>query len=167
MIESGRVVAVETDALWVETAQKTTCGNCAAQKGCGQSLLQQLYPARSNHLRVLLSASEADAAHTTEAYHIGDGVEFSLPDHIIVAGSLLVYLVPVIGLLLGGLLGGQLFVHELAIIASAFAGFASAAIGVRFYSASHSHAATLQPRLIRRLHNSSVAQTVQPQVHVT
>lgn len=162
MIESGRVVAIETDALWVETRHKTTCGNCAAQKGCGQSLLQQLYPARSNHLRVLLTGGDAGMEHS---YQLGDSVEFSLSDHTIVMGSLLVYLVPIIGLLLGGLLGAHWFAHELAIIVTAFSGFAIAAAGVRLYSTEYSHAATLQAQLVARVQGSSVLTPAQQQAN--
>ncbi len=149
MIESGRVVAIETNALWVETQQQTTCGNCVAQKGCGQGLLQQLYPARQNHLRVLFSA-DAGVDDPATPYAIGDRVEFSLPDHILVAGSVLLYLVPVAGLLLGAVVGEQFFVNELAIIGAAFAGFCIAVAGVRLFSMAHADDTTLQAQLVGR-----------------
>jgi sigma-E factor negative regulatory protein RseC len=166
MIESGRVVAIETDALWVETQQKTSCGNCAAQKGCGQSLLQQLYPARSNHLRVPLTGNDPRANASARSYVVGDRVEFSLPDHIIVSGSLLLYLVPVIGLLLGSLLGGQLFANEPAIIATAFAGFCIAAAGVRLFSMAHTDNAKIQAQLIGRVPNGPTTALLQPKANV-
>ena len=34
--ETGTVVKIEPDALWVETVQTTTCGSCSARRGCGQ-----------------------------------------------------------------------------------------------------------------------------------
>ncbi len=159
MIESGRVVAIETNALWVETQQQTTCGNCAAQKGCGQGLLQQLYPARQNDLRVLLGADDS-----ATPYAIGDRVEFCLPDHIIVAGSALLYLVPVAGLLLGAVVGEQFFVNELAIIGAAFAGFCFAAAGVRLFSMAHTDDTTLQAQLVGRARQT--APSVQLKVSV-
>lgn len=165
MIESGRVVAIEADALWVETQQQTTCGNCSVQKGCGQGLLQQLYPARQNHLRVLL-AEHASTSDSATSYAIGDRVEFSLPDHIIVAGSALLYLVPIAGLLLGALLGGQLFANELAIIATAFAGFCLAATGVRLFSIAHSDDTNLQARLVGRARTRQTAPSVQLKANV-
>lgn len=154
MIESGRVVAIESDALWVETLQKTTCGNCAAQKGCGQGILQQLYPARSNHLRVLMTGDGPHATDLVRPYRIGDRVEFSLPDHIIVTGSLLLYLVPVVGLLLGTMLGAQLFAHEFAVIVSAVVGFCIAVTGVRLLTTSRGDSAALQARLVGRVRES-------------
>ncbi|MGI9289346.1 MAG: SoxR reducing system RseC family protein [Pseudomonadales bacterium] len=161
MIESGRVVAIETDALWVETQHQTTCGKCAAKKGCGQGLLRQLYPARPNHLRVLLASNDAG-----QPYVIGDKVEFSLPDHIIVTGSLLLYLVPVMGLLLGSLIGEQLFANELAIIATAAVGFCLAAIGVRLFSMARTDDATFQAQLIGRVYKSPATTPLQLSANV-
>jgi len=37
--ESGRVVAIESDAVWVETIRSSLCGSCAAKAGCGQDYL--------------------------------------------------------------------------------------------------------------------------------
>lgn len=156
MIESGRVVAIEANALWVETQQQTSCGNCAAQKGCGQGLLQQLYPARPNHLRVLLSEEDAGSHESASSYAIGDRVEFSFPDHMIVVGSALLYLVPIAGLLLGALLGGQLFAYEVAVIGTAFVGFCVAAIGVRLFSVAHSDDASLQAQLLGRARQTAL-----------
>ena len=44
LLETGRVVAVDADSVWVETIRRTTCGSCAVQKGCGHGLLNQLGP---------------------------------------------------------------------------------------------------------------------------
>lgn len=156
MIESGRVVAIEADALWVETQQKTTCGNCTAQKGCGQSLLQQLYPGRANQLRVLINeVQNGSVAAAEDMFNIGDRVEFSVPDHLIVKGSLLLYLVPVLCLLLGAVLGGRLFASELAVIITAAAGFCVGAAGVRLLCMAQANDKSLQPRLSRRLANAA------------
>ena len=40
--ESGKVVSIEDDGLWVETIQQSTCGSCRAKKGCGQQLLSKI-----------------------------------------------------------------------------------------------------------------------------
>ena len=34
--ETGRVVAVEPDAVWIEADRSAACGKCAARAGCGQ-----------------------------------------------------------------------------------------------------------------------------------
>jgi sigma-E factor negative regulatory protein RseC len=42
ILETGVVVAVESDGLWVETIQKSACEVCVAEKGCGQKFLSKL-----------------------------------------------------------------------------------------------------------------------------
>ncbi len=93
MIESGRVVALQAPFVWVETQQKSACGQCAAKAGCGQSLLSGLYPERRNQLKVLVPANQLGAPS------LGDWVEFTVPDNALVHGALRVYLLPLGGLL--------------------------------------------------------------------
>ena len=52
LTESGRVVAVNDSTVWVETIQQSTCGQCAARKGCGQSMLSKMYDGRRHHIEV-------------------------------------------------------------------------------------------------------------------
>ena len=85
--ETGRVIAVETDAVWVETIQQSTCGSCAAKKGCGQSLLAKL-SGKPAYLRVLLQGKKG--------YQVNDNVTIGIPDDVIVTGSLFVYFVPLL-----------------------------------------------------------------------
>ena len=59
IIETGTVVALESDALWVETIQKTACEACVAQKGCGTRVLSKL-TGKTNRIRVLANRSCAD-----------------------------------------------------------------------------------------------------------
>ena len=40
--ETGRVVAVEPDAVWIEADRSAACGKCAARAGCGQGALSAL-----------------------------------------------------------------------------------------------------------------------------
>ncbi len=53
IVETGTVVAIESDSLWVETIQKTACEACVAQKGCGTRVLSKL-TGKTNRIRVLL-----------------------------------------------------------------------------------------------------------------
>ncbi|MFT5117660.1 MAG: sigma-E factor negative regulatory protein RseC, partial [Kiritimatiellia bacterium] len=85
--EEGRVVSIETDALWVETIQQSTCGRCAAKKGCGQSLLAKI-GAKSSQLRVLIDKQDETL------YQLEDSVMIGIPENVVVNGSLFVYLLP-------------------------------------------------------------------------
>lgn len=99
--ETGRVVAVESDGLWVETVQQSTCGNCAARNGCGQNLMARLM-GHSSFLWVLLEGRSPDD------YRTGQEVRIGVPEAVVVKGSLFVYLTPLLGLLAGAGLLHQL-----------------------------------------------------------
>ncbi len=95
LTENGRVVAVEADGLWVETVRKSTCGACSAQKGCGHGILNRMTDGKRGYIRVL------PGDQSIQDYRVDDEVRFSIPEEVILRGSLVAYLVPIVGLLLG------------------------------------------------------------------
>ncbi len=97
--ETGRVVAIEPDGLWVETIQLSSCASCSAQAGCGQGLLAKLGHKNVGHVRALLH--EFDASQ----FHINDYVEIGIEENVITIDSLFAYLTPLFGLLVGAILG--------------------------------------------------------------
>lgn len=92
--ETGRIVAIEPEGLWVETIQRSTCGSCAAQKGCGQSLMSRLL-GHTSYLWVLLEGRDA------AQYQLGEEIRIGVPETVVVKGSLFVYLVPLLFMLVG------------------------------------------------------------------
>ena len=99
ILESGTVVQVDSDSLLVETIQTSTCDTCVAEKGCGQRVLSKL-TGKTNRIRVLLdSQSPRDISP-------GQLVTIGIPEDVIVKGSLLVYLVPVVSSVIGAWLAG-------------------------------------------------------------
>ncbi|MCW8919331.1 MAG: SoxR reducing system RseC family protein [Gammaproteobacteria bacterium] len=92
--ESGLVVATEGEMAWVETSRRSSCGSCEA-KGCGTGALSQVLGRRRQRLRV----KNPIAAAT------GDAVVLGLPEAALLQGAVVVYLVPLLALLAGGLLG--------------------------------------------------------------
>jgi sigma-E factor negative regulatory protein RseC len=99
ILESGTVVQVDSDSLLVETIQTSTCDTCVAEKGCGQRVLSKL-TGKTNRIRVLLdSQSPRDISQ-------GQLVTIGIPEDVIVKGSLLVYLVPVVSSVIGAWFAG-------------------------------------------------------------
>ena len=117
MRESGRIVAIEDDALWVETIRQSTCGTCAAQKGCGQGLLNRIGDGRRNHLRVLLDGLPAGQ------FQLDEQVEFSVPEHVLLRGAMLVYLLPLLAMLAGMASSHALFSSDKLAALGALGGF--------------------------------------------
>ena len=95
LTENGRVVAVEPGGLWVETVRKSTCGACSVQKGCGHGILNRMTDGKRGYIRVL------PGEQSIQDYRVDDEVRFSIPEEVILRGSMVAYLVPIVGLLAG------------------------------------------------------------------
>jgi sigma-E factor negative regulatory protein RseC len=144
LIETGRVVAVETDSVWVETIRKTTCGSCAAQKGCGHGMMNKISAGRRSLIRALpgkLRPAECS---------VDDEVTISIPEEVILRGSLIVYILPLLCMLLGAWTGAALFAsnEDAAGGAGAILGFALGFALVRLHAARHRNDSSLQPVLV-------------------
>jgi sigma-E factor negative regulatory protein RseC len=96
MIETDAVVvAVEGGRARVEADRRSSCGHCDASGSCGGSLLSELFGNRP----VQVEADNAIGAA------VGDRVVLGLPERVMMTGSLMLYLVPLLGLFAGALLG--------------------------------------------------------------
>ncbi len=96
--EEGIVVGVKGDFVEVEAQAKAGCGSCSARKGCGTSLVASLFPKRRHRF---LARNEAGAS-------TGDRVLIGLDEGALQSASLVLYLLPLLGLIGGALLGGWL-----------------------------------------------------------
>jgi sigma-E factor negative regulatory protein RseC len=94
--ETGRVVAVEDESVWVETIRKSTCGACAASKGCGHGLLERYASGQRGLIRVLPGPRLAPGD-----CRIDDQVMIELPEAVVLRGSFIVYALPLLTLLGG------------------------------------------------------------------
>ncbi len=143
--ERGRVVAIESDSLWVETIRQSTCQSCSAQKGCGHGLLNQISNKQRHHVRVLLAAFSA-----TE-FEINDEVEISIPEQILVSGALMVYILPLISMLIGAGLATQFWPSDITAVAGAVVGFVSGISVVRYHAQINRGNDQLQPKVTSKL----------------
>ena len=99
--ETGRVVAIEEDGVWVETIQQSACQTCVAEKGCGQSLIAKM-TGKTTVIRVL--PGQYDISHIG----MDDSVVIGIPEHVVVSGTLLIYLLPLLTMIAGILLTDSL-----------------------------------------------------------
>lgn len=95
--ERGEVTAVEPPYAMVVTQRRSSCGSCTT-KGCGTATLSQLFATRSQALKVL---NPVDA-------RIGEQVVLGLEEGALLRGSLAVYMVPLLLMIAGGVLGEAL-----------------------------------------------------------
>ena len=112
--ESGRVVALEDGAVWVETRRSSTCSACSANAGCGQGLLDRLgVGQRRARVRALTDLRLA----------VGDGVTIGIREEQLLRSSLQVYLLPLLGLFAAALLAERWALGEPVVILAALGGF--------------------------------------------
>ena len=98
LIEQGTIVEIADSELVVQVIQQSTCGSCAAQKGCGQGVLAK-YLSGSQFVRVTLKHRPATD------FHVGEQVELGVEESAMLRAAFLVYLVPLLLLIAGATLG--------------------------------------------------------------
>ncbi len=151
--EEGKVISVQGDVAEVVPETKSTCGSCSAKSGCGTSLLSSLFPQRQRAFR---------ARNRVNARQ-GDRVLIGLDESALQIASLLVYLAPLVGLIVGGMIGTKvaetlmLESAEFLSITAGAAGFAGVLFGVRKYSAVLAKRDRYQAVVLRILHPEKTA----------
>ncbi|MCT7654954.1 SoxR reducing system RseC family protein [Oceanimonas sp. NS1] len=89
--EIATVTAVHAGRVEVSCFSKSACGQCRQSSSCGTGLVSKALPARSH-----------DFAIATElALRPGQQVRIGIPEHSLIGGALLVYLLPLLCLLAG------------------------------------------------------------------
>ena len=91
LLETGRVVAIESDAVWIEADRSAACGRCAARAGCGQGALSGLLQKDKGRVRALSSV----ALDATECV-VGDNVWVRVPEASVLTGTALIYGFPLL-----------------------------------------------------------------------
>lgn len=151
MFETGRVVAVERDSLWVETVRQSTCGNCVVRKSCGHSLINGMSDGRRSYIRVL--PGEHDLADCA----VNDQVRIGIPESTILRGSAVVYIVPLLAMLSGAFAAASLRQgdQDLIAVAGALGGFILGLVAVRWHAWRHRGDAGFQPTLVEIFRTAS------------
>lgn len=137
--ETGKVVAVEEDAVWVETIRQSSCQSCSAKSSCGHSALSKL--GRSTvHLR----------AGTRQQYAVGDEVVIGVPESVVVTSSVLAYLMPLVVALLFALPVDAWTGSDGLTALAGLVGLAAGFIALRLHFKRNQHDERYQPQVLRR-----------------
>lgn len=94
------VVAVEPGAVIVSCQQQTSCGHCASRDSCGTGIVSKAVPGRSHTIKIPTRSPAA----------VGDVVEIGLPEQSVLHSAVLVYILPLLFLILGAVIGQWWFV---------------------------------------------------------
>lgn len=128
MIRTGRVIKIENGRPMVCFDRLETCEKCA---GCLDNKKQAL-------VRVLGQAEP------------GDSVDVELPDHQILGLSIVMYAIPLAGLLIGLLMGNAVFAQEWQTLLCGFAGLALCFGIVRAIDGRIQNNEKWQPHIVQR-----------------
>lgn len=155
MIETEGVVVVTTPgSAWVETNRRSACGHCESSGACGTSLLANTFGNKPTRVEV---ANGLGA-------RVGDRVVLGLPEGGFLLGSLLLYLLPLAGLLVGALLGQFLAIRQALALVEPWAVLGgllglTAALGLlRIVDISRRDPGRFQPVMVRRLARAPVVE---------
>lgn len=89
------VVHLQGKEALVETRGSGGCGHCDSGQGCGSGKLSQLFCSKPRQFKV---QNDANAS-------VGDEVQITLPEGVLLRSSVLIYVLPLCLLLGGGMLG--------------------------------------------------------------
>ncbi len=103
--KTATVVKINDQDIWVRTTRQTACGHCAANQGCGVSLLGDYF---NNNVGQVSVRSEGMRAGDFQVgdFQVGDNVIVGVQERALIKGSLLVYLLPLV-FMIGFSLFGQ------------------------------------------------------------
>lgn len=143
--ERARVIAVRNDQLLLEAQTQSACGGCEARQGCGTSVLSKWVGRRFTRFQ---------AKNTVNA-RVGDEVVVGLAEEAMLKGSVLVYLMPLLAMIVMAVLADSLIpfdaaARDLLVLSAAFAGFLLMLVVSRLFLSSRRNRSQLQPVVIRK-----------------
>lgn len=99
MLETeGLVVKVGEEGAYVETSRASSCGSCNSRQSCGSSTLSQMLGGKANLFQVLNPIGAV----------VGERVVIGLEEAALLKSSVLSYLLPLVLLMSGAMMGGLL-----------------------------------------------------------
>ena len=96
--ETARVIDIEGDQLVLQAQTKTACNACEVKQGCGTSVLSKVVGRKFTRFH---------ATNTVNA-NIGDEVIVGLHEDAMLMGSVMVYLLPLLALIIAAVVADSL-----------------------------------------------------------
>ena len=143
--ERARVLRVANGVAWVRCESQAGCARCAAGEGCGAGLFARLLGGRLQELPVRLSASAAREPVP------GEWVLIGLSTSAVQNASFLMYGLPLVGLLVGAVLGSIARENDLAALLGVVIGLAGGLALARWCAGRVTDHGNLQPIILRSL----------------
>jgi sigma-E factor negative regulatory protein RseC len=144
LTETGRVVRIDADGVWVQTLRRSACGACAARQGCGHWLLDGIAAGTRGCIRILPGGGAVGRCS------IGDRVLIGIRAEVILRGSFVAYVMPLLAMLAGALASvyGPSGQQDLLAVVGAAGGLALGFALVRWHGLRHHCDPDFQPVLL-------------------
>ena len=139
--ETALVLEVREQQVLLQTQRKNACQTCSVKAGCGTSTLSKVVGKRSSQFVV----------DNTLDLHTGDQVVVAIDENALVQGSLLIYFLPLVIMLMAGILAEFLFSTELVTIVFSIIGFVLSMMVVRYILSLSRLKKSIHPQLLRRI----------------
>lgn len=141
--ERARVAEAGDGYAWVEIQRGPACGNCHVNNGCGTATLAKVWRGRQMRTRAISNLP----------LRPGDEVIVGLADGVLLRGALLAYLLPLVLMLAGALLGEAAFAGagEEPVILLGALGLGLGFLAVRVSSRRWRDDVRFQPVVLRRV----------------
>lgn len=124
MIEqTATVVSIDDEQIWLDVERQSSCSGCKLRNGCGTGLLSRHVGKRFSRL----------AVPRTENVQVGEQVQVQIAEKELLSGALMMYLLPLAGLIGGAGLVTMLSGPAWLEIASGLGGLAAGFVWLRHY----------------------------------
>ncbi len=146
--EQAQVIEVNGGQLLLQVQTQSTCGSCAASKGCGTSVLSKVVGGKFTRFQ---AANDIGAA-------VGDTVVVGISEDALLTGSMMMYVTPLIGMIAFALLADIVLSataesRDPTIAVSGIVGFAIGALISKWYFQRRSNIQRYTPVVLRKVIN--------------
>lgn len=112
--ETGYVVAIDGEHVWLQTNPRSACSHCSVGSDCGTSVLAQWFGKRNRRIRV---PNELGLV-------VGQQAIIGISDNVLMKASLIAYLMPLLSMIGIALLAASYDLDDGAVAVSSIVGLA-------------------------------------------
>jgi sigma-E factor negative regulatory protein RseC len=144
--EQAQVIEIKGDILFLQAQTQSACGSCSANKGCGTSLLAKVVGRKFTHFQ----------AENNVNAKVGDIVVVGLAEDALLKGSMVMYIIPILAMLVFALLADYLLAsdalyRDLMIAATSMMGLVWGSLLSKWYFARESSVRIFAPVVLRKI----------------
>ena len=144
--EHVQVIEIVGKQVILQGQAQSACGSCSASKGCGTSVLSKVVGRKFTRFQVENNINA----------EVGDTVVVGISENALVKGSVVMYIVPILGMLLLAVLTDSYLLvtatsRDLIIAASGILGLILGSLASRWFFLQSSNAQTFTPVVLRKV----------------